>query len=103
MDYPKLKDRKKTEAEITQECRHYLKECRVWHYKQWQGLGSLHGISDIIGIYKGRYLAIEIKRPGLSPTDKQQAFLERVYDEGGLAVCVHSWEELADFLEKAKG
>jgi Holliday junction resolvase len=102
-DYPKLKDRIRTESEITQDIRYYLKESGIWHYKQWQGLGSLHGISDIIGIYKGKYLAIEVKRPGLSPTDKQQAFLKRVHDEGGLAVCVHSYEELADFIEKAGG
>jgi hypothetical protein len=99
MNYPKLKDRVRTEAEITKEVREYLKQCNIFHYKQWQGLGSMHGISDIIGIYKGKYLAIEVKRPGSNPTDKQQAFLEQVYREGGLAVCVHSWEELADFLE----
>jgi hypothetical protein len=106
MNYPKLKDRKQTETEITKECREYLRQNNIWHYKQWQGLGSLHGISDIIGIYKGKYLAIEVKRPGLDPTDKQQIFLERVYNEGGFAVCIHSWEELADFIEsieKMKG
>ena len=102
MDYPKLKDRPRTEAEITKEIRYYLNNAGIWHYKQWQGLGSLHGISDIIGIYKGRYLAIEVKRPGKSPSDKQQAFLERVDSQGGFAICVHSWEELAKFLEDAE-
>lgn len=98
-DYPKLKDRVRTEAEITKEIRYYLNTCGIWHYKQWQGLGSLHGISDIIGIYRGKYLAIEVKRPGKGTSEKQQEFIDLVRREQGIACCVHSWEELAKFLE----
>lgn len=90
----KLKDRKRTEAEITKEIRAYLKIKRVWHYKQWQGLGSLHGIADIIGIHNGRYLAIEVKREGGKLSDKQYFFLYGVKEEGGLAFVARSIQDI---------
>ncbi len=98
----KLKDRKILEKEITKGIRDYLKLRGIWHYKQWQGLGSLHGISDIIGILNGRYLAVEVKGLGKVPSEKQQTFLDRVKDEGGIAIVVHSVEELISELRQFK-
>lgn len=94
----KLKDRKLSEKEITHQIRAYLKTIGVWHYKQWQGLGSLHGISDIIGIYKSRYLAIEVKIEKGELTEKQAEFLERVRREGGIAIVAHSVNEIINTL-----
>ena len=96
----KLKDRNRTEAEITKEIRYYLNTMNIWHYKNWSGPMSPRGIPDIIGIYRGKFLAVEIKKPRGKLTELQQIFLDRVKNEGGLSVCVHSCEELADFLEK---
>ena len=97
----KLKDRKKTEKEIMAEIRVWLNFKGIWHYKQWQGLGSLHGISDIIGIlnspgygYGGKYLAIEVKRKGAKLSDKQEQFLNRVRVEGGIGLVCYSVEDL---------
>ena len=42
------------------------------------------GIADILGVYKGRFLAIEVKRPGLKPTADQQAFIDNVNEAGGI-------------------
>lgn len=93
-----LFDLKQTEAEITKEIRQYLKLRGVFHYKQWQGLGSLPGVSDIIGCYNGRYLAIEVKRKGQNPTEKQQAFLDTVNAQGGLAFVARSVEDVMERL-----
>ena len=76
---------KLTEAQITKQIRGVLNACRIWHYKSWAGpMTYPKGISDIIGIYKGRFLAIEVKRPGLKPSEHQQAFIDRVNEEGGI-------------------
>ncbi len=95
-----IKDRPILEAEITKDIRDYLKIRGIFHYKQWQGLGSLHGISDIIGILNGRYLAVEVKGLSKVPSDKQQDFLDRVNDEGGIGIVVHSVEELISELRQ---
>ncbi len=44
------------------------------------------GCADIIGQLKnGRFLAIEVKRPGGKPTPDQQAFIDMVNRHGGVA------------------
>jgi hypothetical protein len=96
---PKLKDRKPKEADITREIRGYLKMQGIPHYKQWQGLGSLKGVSDIIGCYFGRYFAIEVKAPGRGLSENQQGFIQWVNDAGGLAFVAHSVAEVAEKLK----
>ncbi len=56
------------------------------------------GFSDIIGIYEGRFLAIEVKVLGKKPTEAQQAFLDAVTAAGGVAFCAHSLDEVMDRL-----
>jgi hypothetical protein len=68
---------------------------------------GLKGVSDILGILPqrvrlaggaeelfGNFLAIEVKRPGEKPRPDQEAFLEDIRAGGGIALCVHSLNEL---------
>jgi len=47
----------------------------TWHV---QDVGILHGVSDLILIYKGKLLALELKIPGNKPTEYQQVFLDDI-------------------------
>lgn len=60
---------------------------------------GVKGQSDILGILpgSGRFLAIEVKRPGNRPTADQVAFLMRVNDAGGIAF----WATSARTVEHA--
>jgi hypothetical protein len=52
------------------------------------------GGSDLIGISKdGRFLAIEVKIQGKSPTKEQSNFIIMVQKLGGIAFVAHSVEE----------
>jgi hypothetical protein len=44
----------------------------------------------------GRFLAIEVKRPGGKPTPEQQQFMDMINQAGGLAFVAHSIEEVAE-------
>ena len=58
------------------------------------------GISDIIGMLKnGKFLAIEVKRPGKRPTLAQAAFLDRVGDTG-IAILANDAEDVLEVLEE---
>lgn len=57
------------------------------------------GISDILGIHKGRLLAIEVKRPGGKPTTDQVAFIDRVNEEGGIGFVADNVDEVVERLE----
>lgn len=82
------------EADITKAIRKVLKEAVIWHFKHWGGPMSLPGIADILGIYEGKFLAIEVKRPGLSPTEKQSKFLDAVNRAGGIGFVAHSVDDV---------
>jgi hypothetical protein len=65
---------------------------------------AFKGCSDIIGQLKtGHFLAVEVKRPGNTATDEQEAFLGRVSKAGGLAVLAYSAEEVQEALERFEG
>lgn len=59
------------------------------------------GISDIIGCVHGRFVAFEVKRPDgiykISP--RQQLFLEKVSQAGGIAAVIVSPDEAIEILE----
>lgn len=66
----------------------------------------IKGVSDILGVYKGHLLAIEVKTDTIKdllgktiqykgyPTDEQKNFLERVKREGGVAFIARSIEDV---------
>lgn len=59
------------------------------------------GCSDVLGILppSGRFLAVEVKRPGRKPTADQLGFLDMVTAAGGLALCVSDVRDLAAALD----
>ena len=56
----------------------------------------IRGASDILGIYNGKFLAIEVKTPQRrrSVSEEQHAFMERVKEEGGIAFVATSIEDV---------
>jgi len=65
---------------------------------RWVQFGLCTGSSDLIGIYKGRFLAIEVKAPGKEPTPEQLNFIQQVKKAGGVAGGVTSPDELENVL-----
>ena len=88
-----------SEKEITHQIRSLLKTYRIFHWKVWQGLGSTPGVPDIVGIYNGRFLAIEVKteRGKLSP--HQEKFIAAINANGGLAFVARSVDDVIENLE----
>jgi hypothetical protein len=81
---------KLSERDITRQIRDCLRAFQIFHWKVHQGLGSTPGISDILGCYKGRLLAIEVKAGKGKLSDHQKKFLDRVQAEGGIAIVAYS-------------
>jgi len=59
-----------------------------------------NGISDIIGLYNGRFIAIEVKIKGNKPTEQQQAFINKVNKTGGAATWVDSLIKAMEFVNE---
>lgn len=82
------------EADITRQIRDYLDYRNVFHWKQFQTLGSKKGVSDIIGCINGKFFAIEVKVLGGLPTDHQINFMAAVRSAGGIAFVAYGIEEV---------
>jgi hypothetical protein len=64
------------------------------------------GVSDILGCFRGRFVAIEVKRPdavgSYGVTKTQQAFLTRVAFSGGVCFVVRDEDSLASVISTLK-
>lgn len=58
------------------------------------------GISDIVGIYRGKPLAIEVKTGNGYLRPDQKKFLHRFNEAGGIAIVARSVEEVAECLDE---
>lgn len=103
-----------TEQHIQGACLHYLALIGAFAWRQNSGamartdattgkryytrFNGAPGCSDIIGVYRGRFLAVEVKQPGQRPTVEQQVFLDSVRTCGGIALVVTSVDDLQQQL-----
>lgn len=89
------------EADITRSIREYLKVSGIFHWKAWQGLGSKKGVSDILGVVAGRMLAIEVKTKRGKVSIEQQAFIDTINFNGGIAFVARSIADVESNLKEA--
>lgn len=76
----------------------YLKHKRVYHFR-FQAQSNLNGLPDIICLYKGFFLGLELKREkGGAPTQLQLKKIKAINDNGGIGVIVRSVEEVDDIF-----
>ncbi len=68
-------------------------------YRKKTGIHHKIGVSDILGIYKGKFLALEVKSKKGKLSPAQLIFLDEVTRHGGIAHCVRSVEEVAKLLD----
>lgn len=61
----------------------------------------IKGVPDILGIFKGRPLAIEVKSKGNYPSPEQKAFMERFRANGGVCFIARSVDDVIKNLSEA--
>lgn len=62
--------------------------------KRFVRMNDTVGCSDILCCWRGRFVAIEVKRPGNKPTLDQESFLQTVERSGGLAIVAYSVDDV---------
>lgn len=85
------------ESDILKQIKDLLKLNGIWFFRHQSSMGSYPGVSDLLGIYQGRFLAIELKRPGLSGKplpDSQQRFIDEVNRNDGKGFVAYSVEDV---------
>jgi len=59
---------------------------------------QIKGVSDILGIYRGKMICLEVKSKKGRLTDEQSLFLEQMRKLGAVTACVRSVSEALDIL-----
>lgn len=58
------------------------------------------GVADIIGIWHGCFLAIEVKRPGGRISSHQKDWLTRMVEQGAIAMVAFSLDDVVGLLSQ---
>jgi hypothetical protein len=69
-------------------------------YRKSRSAYTINGVSDILGIFNGRFLAIEVKSKTGIVSEHQRVFLRRINEEGGIAFVARSARQAALELGK---
>jgi penicillin-binding protein-related factor A (putative recombinase) len=82
------------EATITKQIVRILRaRPNLWFVKTHGGAMQSAGLPDIIGCYRGKFFAFEVKRPGNKATMLQDIVLQQIMKAGGIAQVVYSARE----------
>jgi hypothetical protein len=65
-------------------------------YRKRKGAYERSGVSDIVGCWNGKFLAIEVKSKVGKPTEEQSRFLEDIVSHGGIAFIANSVEQVEE-------
>jgi hypothetical protein len=65
------------------EIRQRLDACGAWVFSPFMAGYGKSGVSDIVGCYRGKFFAIEVKREGKEPTPIQTRRMAEIEAAGG--------------------
>lgn len=72
-------------------------------YRSKNSIFHIRGVSDILGVYQGKPVAIEVKTPTGRLSDHQKLFLTRFSYAGGIALVARSLEDVKQEFKKLQG
>lgn len=87
------------EGKIQASVLRYLREHRIWHFRANAGVGP-SGLPDIIAIYKGYFIGLEIKTPTGRPTELQLLMQKSIREAGAISEIVRSVDEVEEILRR---
>ena len=94
MQQPALK-----ETEVSAQIRQLIYQVGGLPIKIAGGPYQRPGISDFLVCLDGKFVAIEVKRPGYKMTDKQELFQHEVRASGGIAFVAYSVDDVVRELD----
>lgn len=74
----------------------------LWFFCPMMNGYGMSGVPDIVGLYKGRFFAIEVKRPGGKPKPWQNLVMNAITLAGGLVIVAECLENVMVAFEPFK-
>lgn len=69
-------------------------------FRKSNNIHHIKGVSDILGVIEGKFLAIEVKSAKGVISPEQRAFIARINSEGGIAFVARNVDQVARELYK---
>lgn len=85
------------ESKIQKQVIKYLKDNRIYHFR-FQAQVNLNGLPDIIALYKGVLVGMELKKEDGKPTELQLKKLQAINENGGIGIIVKNVEDVSKLI-----
>lgn len=92
----------KLEKHIENQIKRYLDRIGVWYMKVHGSMYQKAGVPDIIACVNGKFVGIEVKRPGGIVSPLQQLNIDDINRCGGVAFVAYSVEDVRREIEKLR-
>lgn len=86
--------KKTIEKHIENQIKRYLDRLGVWYMKVHGSMYQRAGVPDIIACVDGRFVGIEVKRPGGVVSPLQQLNIDDINRSGGYAFVAYNVEDV---------
>ena len=91
------------EGLVKQKIKRILNDAGALHFSPYMAGMGVAGVSDIIALHNGMFIAIEAKADATKkPTELQKKFLGQVRANGGIALVIHK-DNLDELKEVLRG
>lgn len=91
---------KQTEKQIENQIKKWLDKQGYWWMKVHGDLFQKSGVPDILACINGRFVGIEVKRPGGRLSELQKYNIEHIRAAGGVAFVATSVDEVRFNLDR---
>lgn len=85
------------ESKIQKDIRAYLTKKRVYHWR-FQAQTNLNGIPDILCLYKGFFIGLELKQEKGVATGLQLRKIQNINDNGGIGILARSVSDVEKLI-----
>nr|DAN59966.1 MAG TPA: Nuclease [Caudoviricetes sp.] len=91
------------EKQVENQIKKWLEQNKHWHFKVHGGPFQKVGVPDIVACIKGKFVAIEVKRPNGGVVSKlQQVQMEQIKACGGVVGVARSLDEFIQILKDSE-
>jgi hypothetical protein len=91
------------EGDITRGVVDYLALIGAWSLKVHGHLGQRPGVPDVLACLRGRFVGIEVKRPGGRLSPRQIDELAAIVQAGGVALVADDVDQVIAALQRLEG
>jgi Holliday junction resolvase len=89
---------KTPEGKIQNEIIKYLKENKIWHIRY--NASVTYGLPDLIVIYNGYFIGVEVKTPKGRATELQKQMKQSIEDAGGYHIFATSVDDIFKLIRR---